>query len=303
MFVRKGRSGRGQFARLFAARLALAVLGLLVWACGALATELKIATWNLNWLTLHAPGDRALPQDVHPRADGDFERLRSYAAELNADVVAIEEVDGRAAAQLVFPRERYSIHLTHDDVVQRVGFAVRRGLHYDVNPDYAALVDAEPNMHLRSGADITLRLPAGPLRLLAVHLKTGCFEGPVGHARRAACQELAAQLPPLEAWIAARRDEGVAFVVLGDFNRRMDGADPFWSALSKAAPLVRATEGYVSPCWGRESFIDHILVGGAARDWLVPGSLRVLTYREAGEAWKERLSDHCPVSVRLRVPE
>jgi hypothetical protein len=30
--------------------------------------------------------------------------------------------------------------------------------------------------------------------------------------------------------------------------------------------------------------------------------LRVLRYRETGAEWKERLSDHCPVSVRLAVP-
>jgi hypothetical protein len=82
----------------------------------------------------------------------------------------------------------------------------------------------------------------------------------------------------------------------------MDGRDPFLAALRETAPLVRATEGHSSPCWGAEAFIDHILAGGAARDWMRPESLRVLRYRETGAEWKERLSDHCPVSVRLAVP-
>jgi exonuclease III len=33
-----------------------------------------------------------------------------------------------------------------------------------------------------------------------------------------------------------------------------------------------------------------------------PDSLRVLVYRETGADWKERLSDHCPVAVQLRLP-
>jgi exonuclease III len=66
--------------------------------------------------------------------------------------------------------------------------------------------------------------------------------------------------------------------------------------------LTRATEGRASPCWGGEAFIDHIMLGGAAREWLQPDTLRVLTYRETGAEWQQRLSDHCPVSVRLRVP-
>jgi hypothetical protein len=61
--------------------------------------------------------------------------------------------------------------------------------------------------------------------------------------------------------------------------------------------------GRSSPCWGGEAFIDHIVLGNAARNWLQPDTLRVLTYRETGEEWKERLSDHCPVSVRLRLPD
>jgi hypothetical protein len=32
-------------------------------------------------------------------------------------------------------------------------------------------------------------------------------------------------------------------------------------------------------------------------------TLRVMTYRETDPAMKERLSDHCPVSVRFLVPD
>jgi hypothetical protein len=83
----------------------------------------------------------------------------------------------------------------------------------------------------------------------------------------------------------------------------MGNSDTFLSSLQQVAPLRRATEGRSSPCWGRENFIDHIFAGGAAAEWMQPETLRVLTYRETDPAWKDRLSDHCPVSVRLAVPE
>jgi hypothetical protein len=104
----------------------------------AVAAELKLATWNLEWLTTDA---RDLPADVHPKRPEDIDLLRRYALELDADVIGVQEVDGPAIAAQVFPPDRYSIHLTRDRVVQRVGIAVRRGIRYSVNPDVTDLVE------------------------------------------------------------------------------------------------------------------------------------------------------------------
>jgi endonuclease/exonuclease/phosphatase family metal-dependent hydrolase len=288
-------------------RLLLALL----LACLALpsrAAELKIATWNLEWLTDRPDGDRSLPPDAHPKRPEDIVTLAHYAAELDADVIAIQEVDGRDIAARIFPPDRYSIHMTRDHVVQQVGLVVRRGLKYDINPDDTALTvpGHGPGTglgHLRSGADITLHLKDGPLRVLAVHLKAMCWRDKLTH-NSPACRTLAAQVAPLQDWIAARKTEGVPFIALGDFNRWMTGNDAVITALREAAPLVRATEGHpTSPCWGGEGFIDHILAGGAAAQWVEPATFDVMVYRETGADWKGRLSDHCAVSVHFRLPD
>ena len=141
----------------------------------AISAELKVATWNLDWLTTRSAGAKGLPPDLSPRDEDDFARLALYARQLDADLIAIQEVDGFVAAEKIFPRESYSIHMTGDHVLQRVGIVVRRGLRYDINPDLAALA----TNHLRSGADITLHLKSSDLRVLAVHLKTGCRNQPL----------------------------------------------------------------------------------------------------------------------------
>ncbi len=270
-------------------------------AGGARAGELKLSTWNLQWLTLLPAGDRALPADVRPKQPADLALLRGYAATLAADVVALQEVDGPAAAASVFPPDRYVLHLTGDAVVQRVGFAVRKGLAFTANPDFTAL--GPPGSRLRSGADITLQWSGGRLRLLAVHLKQGCRQDRLTNRRRASCPVLLDQLGALRGWVAQRQAAGEAFVLLGDFNRWMDGGDAFYAALQERGPLARVTEGQSSPCWGGGGFIDHIIAGGAARGWMRPDTLRVLVYRETGEEWRARLSDHCPVSVQLALPD
>ena len=277
----------------------LLILAALLFSQPALSADIKVATWNLDWLTTRAAGDAGLPGDVTPRAEEDFARLAQYAVDLNADVIAIQEVDGFRAATKIFPPDRYSIHMTKDHVIQRVGIVVRRGLKYDMNPDVTAL----GVNHLRSGADITVHFPSGDLRVLAVHLKTGCRNQPLPKAHDRSCLALRDQVPIVAAWIAERQKEQTPFIVLGDFNRWMDGRDSLLADLRQAAPLTRATEGHSSPCWGAENFIDHILAGGAAADWMQADTLKVLIYRETDKSMKDRLSDHCPVSIRFAIPD
>lgn len=284
-------------------RLLILLLLLLPWP--AAARVLKVATWNLEWLTLRPAGDPGLPPDVKPRTPEDFARLSIYAKILDADVIALEEVDGPAAAARVFPPNLYAFHFTQDHVVQRVGFAIRHGIAFTANLDLRGLDPYPPDApeQLRSGADITLHLGTTNLRLLAVHLKTGCWDVPL-HERRHACAVLREQLPVIEKWITARMRHGTPFLVLGDFNRVLHPRGRFLTGLDHITPLAVATAGYRNPCWGGHfsTFIDQILAGGAARQWLDPASFRVLVYRETAPIWRERLSDHCPLRVELNLP-
>lgn len=267
------------------------------------AAEIKLSTWNIAWLTLRPAGDRALPRDLTPRRPDDFERLAGYARRLDADVLALQEVDGpEAAARVLDPRD-YAFFFADERDIQRTGFAVRRSLRVIRNADLEEL-DPNPDhrFSLRRGTDITVEVDGRMLRLLSVHLKAGCREA-TDQGRD--CETLMEQSRVLAGWIAARRREGVAFAILGDFNRRFASPrDEFLSRLTEAAPLARANEGVSNPCWsdarGGRPFIGHILLGGPARNWMVRDSLRVMVYAERDPAMRQRLSDHCPISIRLR---
>jgi endonuclease/exonuclease/phosphatase family metal-dependent hydrolase len=281
------------------------VLLMLLLALPAQAAELKIATWNIAWLTLRAASDPDLPRNLTPRQPGDFTLLAEYARRLDADVVALQEVDGPDAAARIFPPRDYAFFFPDERDIQRTGFAVKRSLRAIRNADLAEL-DLAPHARFsqRRGTDITVESEGRMLRLLSVHLNAGCREGPLDPQRGRECENLSRQSEVLAGWVAQRRAENSAFIILGDFNRRIpDARDDLLLRLNAAAPLHRLNEGVSNPCWadarGGRPFISHIFLGGSARNWAVANSLRVMVYAERDPALRDRLSDHCPVSFRL----
>lgn len=287
---------------------------------------LKIATWNLEWLLAPATfkplkstcvpkgsqafaNDRRLPCDVAQRLERssrDFAALARYARELNADVIALQEVDGVDAARLVFPG--YEFCFSGSRHLQNTGFAVRAGLSKRCGPDFSALSLDDT---LRRGTELVL-FPGQPqeLHLLSIHLKSGCSDKSLAGGGKA-CETLARQVPALEGWIDAQARAHHRFAVLGDFNRellRERGAAQMWQAISDRDPpdahLLNVAEGQpfrnCVPGQAHSAFIDHIVIGRTLADALVPGSFERVTF-SAADARHARLSDHCPLAVRLAI--
>jgi endonuclease/exonuclease/phosphatase family metal-dependent hydrolase len=264
--------------------------------------ELHMVSWNLEHLAeTNASGCR-------PRDDADYAALKAYVMTLDADIVAFQEVESVKAAQRVFDPAVYDIIMEMRPGTpnskppcngnaqyrlnrQATGFAVRKGLLVDRHPDVVALQDGDPN--LRSGVDITVASPHGaPIRLLSVHLKSGCAGGSTG----ASCETLNRQVNVLESWVEARANEAAPFAILGDFNRRLAlPDDPMWAVLDgPPGPTdLSLAAGIETPkCDPRyTSFIDHIVVdprlASEAR------SFQEFTYPG------ERLSDHCAISLSV----
>ena len=278
---------------------------------------IRIASWNLNRLHWRTGG--ALWRGAVARGEADYRTLARYVRNLNADVVAFQEVNGPRAAARVFPSRDYSLHFSgrhdprYDDIHN--GFAVRKGRFDRVEKrDYEALGlgNAGTRYQLRWGVDLTVRRGGRTLRLLNVHLKSKCFTGSLAGPRGRHCRKLARQIGPLEAWIDARWREGVPFVVLGDFNRAMDRhgrRDHLWSALDDGDPpglgLHRLPDGRGRTCWrGTKRYhrhpIDFFVFGARAWRRVDAASFREVAWTDADADPRRGLpSDHCPIAVDL----
>ena len=336
----------GSRTRRWIAALGLAALG--AWSAHAgwfdggrkttTGAGLSLATWNLEWLMTPQTQaelsarcqrqqprshERALPctpgrKPPPARTQADLDALARTAQALHTprrvDVVALQEVDGPDAARQVF-RQGWKLDCFERRAhPQKVGFAIREGVPYRCNSELSAL-DVDGGS--RAGADLTLYPgTAREVRLLNVHLKSGCFRGDLDRSF-SPCRGLQRQAPVVEAWIDQRVREGVAFAVLGDFNRHLDqderraaGPDesaplnllPAWSDdQPRGAVLHRATAGerYL-PCDADDRhsrYIDDILLSDSltARYDNRRATLRMTRLPYDPQDRGRQLSDHCPL--------
>ncbi|MFD2265413.1 endonuclease/exonuclease/phosphatase family protein [Lacibacterium aquatile] len=298
----------------------------------ATAQTLRIATWNLGFLTEQPDqvnADFNGPVAVR-RSPEHFARLARYAERLDADIIAIEEVENEAVARLVFDPTKYEIFLTNEQDHQRVGFAVRHGVVHQKNPtslplfDVLGTPDTPPTQRsLRQALQMTVQFGGLSIEMLAVHLKSRCAREPVSTANDH-CPDFAKQVPVLKAWLKEQHEANKPFIVLGDFNREFEDIAPqgngtylvsddeVWKEMLSAAPdLVRTTAGQRSHCWGAyyAQFIDHIVLDGQAAKLLRPYTFYQMVFDEQprsdeeGRYLREYLSDHCPASVLMQQPK
>ncbi len=162
-------------------------------------------------------------------------------------------------------------------------------------------VERDGGRPVRWGIDVMLK-GAQALRLLNVHLKSGCAAG--FKADDEDCPPLMEQVPIIKSWIEARERAGEAFAILGDFNRRLKPEDmEVWQAWNADGGLhIAALEGGGGPRGpgcndGRYAdFIDHIVLSARAfQRW--DKAFSELVYDERGDAMP---SDHCPIAVTIR---
>lgn len=296
--------------------------------------DLRLATWNLEWLIApedfrslakaciprgapRGPARRSIPCNVVDRLERstiDFRALARVARELDADVIALQEVDGPKAAKRVFRDHEFCF--SGDDGVQNVGFAIRGRIPHRCLPDF---IELSLDGRLRRGAVIVL-YPDEPreMHLMAVHLKASCPRRPLDDPNPN-CATLAKQVPLLEAWIDEQAAANRRFAILGDFNHdfstrglaRNEAGQlrSFWAEINDGDPtgatLINPAEGKrfinCSPAQNYSSYIDHVLLSETLAKWRVPDSFVRLTFKPK-DALQRKLSDHCPVGVDLRWP-
>ena len=268
---------------------------------------LKIVAWNVEHLNEHNE------TGCVPRTDADYEEIVQNIEKMDPDVVAFQEVENAAAAARIFDLQEWQIEFSTRPNTgpgnecrglpgQQLrhlgtGFAVKKGLEFTRNEDFDDLgLDDD---FQRWGTDITLIRDGKPaLRMLSIHLRSGCWGPPQDEQPARACPNLREQSTLLTTWVAARTEEDVPFGVLGDFNRRLAMPDDWmWAELNAelGAPLHLLDQGVGAKCDPRyKDFIDHIVLDPRAFQSYVADSFEEIPRTSEHP-------DHCAITALMNL--
>ncbi len=278
----------------------------------ASADDLRFVAWNIEHLAENN-GEGCVA-----RTEQDYAKLRNFAATMDADVVALQEVESVKAVARVFPESDWEIVLSdrpssgsyecrgsgRPSTQQRVAYAIRKGIEFEKIDSFKELALNNPG--LRYGLVIRLTGTPEPVDVLNVHMKSGCFVNDYSTSDRSACETFEKQVPILDEWVEKKVEEKTAFVILGDFNHRINTpGNRFWQDLKDMEGNqinIRSSMEGVRGCHPRyPDPIDHILVGPETFKFYSEGSEDVFYFGMTPETMTEddMLSDHCPISLDL----
>lgn len=318
-------------------------------AAGGAGKGLLVAPCNAYKLTA-SKWKKATPEIYVEKLEGLRQTVDGLIRAHRVDVIAFQEVRSAGVIKEILGSHSadFDACVADHTSFQTVGFAWRRSVTSKPGkcaPEAGLAIKETPEnpaslRYLRPGVALSLTIGKDPLTLMNVHLKSSCanlitspaFKGHELTDPDAACQVLNRQVAPLEVWIDGVAKASPLFVVLGDFNRRLDEeaaqsvaskdvrtdhTDPatpnktgpngevssrfLWQELSDGDPtLVQVPPPVKTDCRGFEG-LDHILISA------------VLNARQSGQLSSEKVkveqkerqvivtSDHCPRITRLTL--
>ena len=270
--------------------------------------QLIVTTWNVEHLAF------PISEGCKPRSPDDLEKLQNYAASLNSDIVALQEVGSAKAAHLLFPKEQWNVYISDrpdsepyecrrsgfKSTQQKVAYAVRKDLDVKSVNTLAEFGLDEPG--LRHGLELVVDTEIGTTTILNVHMKSGCFVDDHTRSDSEACLLFSRQVPILDKWVEDKERKGRPYPMVGDFNHRLSAP---YNRLTRT--LANNSDNSDSNLYNRTrdligchpyypALIDHIFAGH-----ILDAKYNFKTSTKAFENMepREMLSDHCAVILEI----
>lgn len=311
-------------------------------AAGGFDAAMMIAPCNA-YGTRKRPVLAETVENYNLKLDGLRATIEALIQSKKIRVIAFQEVKSEEVIEHVLGKfaRKFDVCIAPHSAFQTVAFAWDKSIPSGANgcsANQKLAITEHPGDELayriRPGLALELVINGSPVSFLNIHLKSGCanlkkvsrFPGHKLTDPEPACMVLNRQIPILEDWIEQIANQSPRFILLGDFNRRIDeeararipkaevrvdGSDPagpntkdefggvksnyLWPEIADGAPpmyQVRLTSTEPG-CTGFKG-LDHIVISGPVRRAQAgtPDSSKITLAKRNRQSIAT--SDHCP---------
>jgi hypothetical protein len=292
--------------------------------------------------TRKPPGMEEMIENYHLKLGGLRATVEDLIQNKKIRVIAFQEIKSKEVIEQVLGKfsGQFDICVAPHNAFQTVAFAWDKAIpmgasRCTTNPELALAENPGSKFtRVRPGLALELVINGLPVTFMNVHLKSGCANLKTAHGfpghkltdPQPACVVLNRQIPILEDWVEHIARQSPRFVLLGDFNRRIDeeararvprgevradGSDPvgvntrdelggvksdyLWQEIDDGKPSMYqvALTSTEPGCTGFKG-LDHIVISGPIRrtQAAAPSSSKMALIKNEGQ--RIVTSDHCP---------
>lgn len=275
-------------------KLLIVISTILLLASCSNNNDITVGTFNIAWL-----GDGI--DDKTPRTAEDIQNISQVISTLNADVLALQEVENSAAIKAIVDTNKYTIITTSFPKEQKTALIINKKI--EIVETYQLDAISLGNEGLRPGLVAYCRYDGFDFFVGSFHFKSTSryddtpFKKSKSFDMRQ--EQSAILLKEIKKLIDIKNDDDV--ILLGDFNDNPTKKNSNITALDNDE-FDFLTSDMMSCKYSIWKSIDHIIVSQPMKKRAKHSTLTMIDINAMfPEAEAKKVSDHCPVIVKFNL--
>lgn len=264
---------------------------ILLTSCGS-NNEITIGTFNIAWL-----GDGL--DDKEPRTKDDIRNINQVITAINADILALQEIENSKAIQNIVDTTKYNLFISSFPKEQKTALIISKKI--QVLNTYQLDAISLGNEDLRPGLVAYCKHNGYDFFVGSFHFKsTSRYDDTPFKKSRSfdiRKEQSLILVDEIKKLILDKKDEDV--ILLGDFNDNPSKNNSNITALENDE-FDFLTSDMMSCKYSIWKSIDHIIVSKPIKNKVVASTLAMIdinTMFDENEA--KKVSDHCPIIVKI----
>ena len=275
-------------------KLLIVISTLLLLASCSRNSDITVGTFNIAWL-----GDGI--DDKTPRTAEDIQNISQVISTLNADILALQEVENTNAIKAIIDTNKYTIITTTYPKEQKTALIINKKI--EIVETYQLDAISLGNEGLRPGLVAYCRYDGFDFFVGSFHFKSTSryddtpFKKSKSFDMRQ--EQSAILLKEIKKLIDIKKDDDV--ILLGDFNDNPSKKNSNITALDNDK-FDFLTSNMMSCKYSIWKSIDHIIVSQSMKSRAKHSTLTMIDINAMfPEEKAKKVSDHCPVIIKFNL--